>query len=376
MSFSFLQVANSAKNFINKELDFLPLITLPAVKNRNEACAEQHGNDFIIDHARLNKRILAASLVALGSLAIGFAVAVCLPQLAVKVMVISLLALSSSMLVSFMESTRASREIGRLCVDEYLTKEHPSKYTTAFIRCHLSAAKLFIRMNGDINKLDSEEQTLLTQMNLRNTKQCSVFRLLVDYSHDKPLVKIKEIFNNAISNCTYDSARFSPLDYLIENRKISEHNFTRAELVSLWTKVDEQQAKVLKKHGFNIDVIDEAGYTPLLRLLSLSNAAHKIKMQHDPLSNRYLDDRLDGIALHVVYGIENPLADQEKPLSKQIKVLLDCGANLQSAVLINGRPTNGATLGKTNLPEGHPVHKVVAARVAKVYSATGQLKYS
>jgi hypothetical protein len=172
--------------------------------------------------------------------------------------------LSPPLIVEPLDEWIAQKAANVKAVGQYLNMRLPSPSATSRIQHNLSAAQLLVRTSkkGEVvNKIDSDGYRLLDdQPNL------NIFKLLIDHGADVRMLSKDKMtyFEKAIKD---KEIRPDYLKYVLETGKVTPEHFTPDQQVHFWTKVDRFEiGQLLIKYGFNVNVTDSTGDTPLLKL--------------------------------------------------------------------------------------------------------------
>jgi len=257
------QISQRASLYVDNHFNNFPLISKPAVRVVDPLSMDR--SSYQKDAALIAKRVVTAIELAFVALALTFT-ALLAGKLSLALSpFVAITIVLTTVAISLYEYERADKELDARAVNEYLTKEKPSYYANVYIRTHLSAAQLFIRMKCDVNKLDDQQEKgmVLLEMNCSSSETAreeqyrTIFTLLVDYSGEKPLVNIKEICNYVLFGrlgcCHRPKSGNFYLEYLLKNRKLTTKYFTSDELKALSSKVNEEQKRIFDQYRFQID---------------------------------------------------------------------------------------------------------------------------
>lgn len=196
--------------------------------------------------------------------------------------------------VTYVDAWAAERAADAKAVSKYLQKKRPSKSATQRIRTNLSAAQRLVQEKGDLNK-DNREGYRFSYYIGRTDFE--VFKCFVDGG-----MKLNsDAFASIIK---LPNSRF--LEYVLAQKKITVADFTPDQQVHFWRILGNQRAgAVLAAHGFNINIRDSQGFTPLLAAVACNNLSV-----------------LDRVVL--------------------VKTLLQCGADKSPTVAIGSQPARTA----------------------------------
>jgi hypothetical protein len=221
---------------------WVPLLT-PAVKQ--DSCN--------VDHDLLFSRIYTIAIAIIGTAGILSAV---FPAAIIAIPLFPIL----SMGIVFLDMWIAERAANVKAVNEYLKMSYPSKSATFRIQHNFKAAQLLIDKMGDLNKINEEGLRLLEY-----APDINVFELLTSHG-----ANIKTLDKNGISYFERAVANENPayLDSILRNSLVKPEDFNPTEQIKFWTNLGSVKAAyLLKQFGFNVNVRDNEGYTPLLRVV-------------------------------------------------------------------------------------------------------------
>ncbi len=152
------------------------------------------------------------------------------------------------------QKQRAADKLNEIALKEFATN-YPFHGATKYI----SGNKTVFEQISDLNKLDDEGMTLwstLCESKDLNEDQLSNFKRLADK------IFAEQKFPYFIQAIRSKKPPF--VEYLLEKVK----DFSEKQQFECWMELkDRNTLALLKKGGFNINVQDEQGYTPLYRLL-------------------------------------------------------------------------------------------------------------
>ena len=235
---------------LNDCLNLIPF-TSPALKK----------NSCDVDYDLLGKRIAAVAIVCIG---IGV-VPLLMPSLFSAIPLTGLLSLIASPVVIICGVPLLDWHLSEIAanvkaVNQYLTQPHPSKSATSRIQYNFSAAKLLVSKQGDLNKLNTEGEHLLNY-----TPDPKIFKLLVRHG-----ANIKAVDQHGVSflRRAAEETNAAYLRYLLKTHQITPQNLSANEQVDLWVNIGSGQAgHLLRQYGFNPNIRDDRGYTPLLTVV-------------------------------------------------------------------------------------------------------------
>ncbi len=240
---------------------------------------------YTVDSALLASRVSAIAKIAFTLLVAS--IPMYLISAFGSVVLISMAAVTLSL--PYIDSWAAERAADVKAVNEYLQKKDPSINAAKRIKENLSAAQMFVRKKGDPNKPDRLGNTFS-----RHIKELDfdVFKCLVDGGMKLNAARMGEIVQ-------FSNPRF--LEYLLAKKNVTAADFTPDEQVYLWRKLGNQSAAaILALYGFDVNIRDSEGFTPLLAVLECEKL-----------------NSLDSVV--------------------HVKALLQCGANKSLAVTIKGQ---------------------------------------
>jgi len=228
---------------------WIPLLT-PAVKE----------NSCEVDDHLLNSRITVVVKAALVVLVSTMLLAIAFPT-AISTMPLSFLLFGGAPLLDWWIAERATN---LKAVNEYLGKAPPSKSATFLIQHNLKAAQLLIRKKGDINKVNECRARLL-----EFCSNLDVFKLLIDHGAD---IKGLGFCGFSYFHSVVKDENPAYLEYVLKKGKAAPCDFDATEQIQFWQMLGSIRAgHLLIKHGFNVNIKDEDGYTPLLRVVQAAS---------------------------------------------------------------------------------------------------------
>jgi hypothetical protein len=276
-------------------LSYIPLVTPPIDEN-----TYQVKSDF------LNKRIIVIALLALTT----FVGAV---LFAPKFITVSLFCF----ILFPLDNWKNARAAHALAVKNYVVHPHPSSATFMHISQNLQAAKWLVNQCHDLNKTTATGESFLefTLPSLPNNNHFIFFKFLVDHGFNwrakSQLDVLKNLHHLVPETCfrqvvSCEQPQF--LEYLLLCGQIQVSDFDDEEQVQLWLHIGHARAAhLLVEHGFDINIRNNQGYTPLLEL---------IKKASIPLLAR----------LH-------KLSSSRSDISAHVRMFLEYGANPLESVL-------------------------------------------
>ena len=203
-----------------------------------------------------------------------------------------------------------ARAANKIAVNEYLYKNFPSQSATNLIQHNFKAAQLLIKNNGNVNKLNENLQTLLD-----GTPNLDVFKLLINSGAD---VKILDNRRTSYFQKFVENKNPVYLEYILKNNLIKCDDFDSTKQVKLWTKLGSSKAgELLKKHGFDVNVRDNQGYTPLLRMAE--EASRRVRSSYT-------------------------LSSKKLSIFNHITTLLNCGADRTMTITVDDVEKNAMQL--------------------------------
>ena len=223
---------------------WVPLIS-PAVK---EGFCE-------VDHSLIQSRIGKVGLAAIALLVAAFVIASACPAASFLIPLPTLL-----LFLIPLDSWIAERAANVKAVNEYLDMNYPSRGATFRIQHNLGAARLLVSRNGNLNKLNEEGNHLLGYI-----PDLNVFKHLVDHG-----INLKGIdrYGTPFFQQIVEESNPAFLEYVLTQNKVAAADFTPAQQVGLWLHLGNLKAgPMLARHGFDVNVRGDRGFTPLLTLV-------------------------------------------------------------------------------------------------------------
>lgn len=234
-------------------LSYIPLLT-PAVDKQK----------YRVDFDLIIKRTI--TVVALAALALGAAVSISgsfLP-LTFSCCVLFL----QIFLVSNIDERKSQEAVDQLIVKDYLTQEHPSENVYYAIENNIKLAQAIINQKGNLNKISKGSHDFGYYLTLSD-KNFEFFKLLVDNGFDwtkQQRIYGPPAFQKVESN---EDPRF--LKYLLKHGNIKVSDFTAEQQVRYLGFFENQEAlSLLLEHGFDINIKNEDGFTPLLNQIDFA----------------------------------------------------------------------------------------------------------
>ena len=205
-------------------------------------------------------------------------------------------------------------------VSDYIATQTPSSSVFEWIRKSPSAAKQLVDQKADLNKQDEKHKNLL------EGADTEVFKLLIDGGAHP---------DNCLDTIVASSSP-EALKYVLENKKILPLDWTPQQQVDLWMQVPSAKVGLLlSKHGFDVNIRDDKGYTPLLRLVASTKKAEDKPVQ-------LLQKIADG--LEKIISTLSVKSQPDKSVESQLHAILDCGADPYCAVTVDGKEINAFEL--------------------------------
>jgi hypothetical protein len=280
---------------------WVPLVT-PAVKS--DSCE--------VDCELLEARVTKLFFFYIGLSAVSLCSLFVYPAAFIPIYLTALVSAAVLFTVRLLDEWIAKRAANVKAVNEYLTMNYPSEAATQRILYHLSAAQLLVKKSkpGDINKINEVGDSLIGALPGYGSK-LEVFKLLVDHGAD---LKATNRHRVSAFKTIVEIEDPAHLEYVLKNKKVIPSDFTPDQQVTFWLNVRNSKAiHLLKYYGFNINIKDSKGYTPLLRVVQKISTYDSI-----------------------FWPKLGPI--------KYIAALLNCGADRSATVLENGVEKNAAAL--------------------------------
>jgi hypothetical protein len=178
----------------------------------------------------------------------------------------------------------------------------------------LGNLKLVQSLNlNDLNKLELNYFDLINNPKYNHKPLgLNVFKYLID-SNVNVLYNIN--FNSSILNGAVRSTNPAYLEHLLKTKKVTPNDLTNDQQFKLWLIVGcAESASLLNQYGFDVNVINTLGYTPLQRLSDTKAELSSINPDSfEEVSSLMARDRILSILEHV-------------------KILIDCGATKQQVL--------------------------------------------
>lgn len=265
---------------------WIPLLT-PAVKE--DYCD--------VDYSLLSSRIVTVGIAIIATMGSSMLLAASFPIAAINAVPLSVLLFG----ILPLDSWIAERAANVKAVNEYLNMSYPSKSATSRIQHNFKAAQLLVSKNGDVNKVNEEGDKLLAYV-----PDLNIFKLLIDHGVD---VKSLDKYGTPYFQRAVEDENPAYLEYILRSSKAKSTDFDSKQQMHFWKNLGSVKAGyLLKSYGFDINIKDNEGYTPLLRIVE--NA-----------SGRFYTRNKLGIGAHV-------------------SALLNCGADRSITVDVNGTQKN------------------------------------
>jgi len=227
---------------------WLPLLT-PAVKE----------NSCEIDNSLLELRIAVVVAAALAVLVPAMLLTIAFPM-AISVVPLSFLLLGAMPLDTWI----AERAANLKAVDEYLNNRFPSGSAAFRLRNNFKAVQLLIHRKGDVNKVDERGERLLDYCS-----NLDIFKLLINNGAN---IKGINKFGTSYFQKAIENRNPAYLEYVLKKDKAAPLDFNATEQIQFWQNLGNIGAgHLLIKHGFNVNIKDEYGYTPLLRVVEAAS---------------------------------------------------------------------------------------------------------
>lgn len=240
-------------------LRYIPLV-IPAINKTT----------YNVDHDLLSKRVAVIGFTALAAF-VAILLAVPSPLSLSCVLLLG----AGALLVAVSDGWCSKRAADALVLKDYLADAHPSENVFQCMLHNPKVAQALVDQHGDLNKATKEGKRFpdfyLLHYNASENTDFPFFKLLVDNGFDwkmqaytrYPKVNMGTYFEGVVSSRdpTY-------LEYLLKHGKIRVNDFTAKEQIDCWMNFGSiKAATLLVEHGFDVNVKDEQGYTPLLRLV-------------------------------------------------------------------------------------------------------------
>lgn len=234
----------------------IPLWT-PAVEE--DFCEVDH--PLLIARCKVIGVICLPFILALGTLSIT------LPAATVAIPFVPLLV----PFIMMFEGRIARRAADVKAVNEYLTMEAPSESASSYIRHHLTAAQLLVRQQGNLNKKDINGNPLLHFISHMDLK---VFKLLINHGAN---VKATNRYGSSCFEEAVENKNPGYLEYILRKGQAKPQDFTPSQQVKFWTLLKCQKAgRLLKCYYFDPNIRDQAGFTPIMRILTPASQSNRL----------------------------------------------------------------------------------------------------
>lgn len=191
-------------------------------------------------------------------------------------------------LLSPLDTWRTARKVDANAVNEYLKNLYPSSSATFRIQNRIQAAQLLINKNGDVNKINEKGERLIDYC-----RDLDIFKLFLQHGAD---VIANDKYGHSYFKRAVEDENPDYLECILKSNKVSVAHFTFKQQIKFWISLGSIKAgNLLSYYGFNVNVRDRNGYTPLLKLV-------------EEASRPFFIERRLGIEVHV-------------------RTLLECGAD-------------------------------------------------
>ena len=169
----------------------------------------------------------------------------------------ALLVASFSPLLLLLDRWRNTRAVNDYVVQHYLKETHPQSKALQRIANEPNAAQMVVNQHGDLNKKSANGSQLLDFC-----PDFKFFKLLADRGYDWSQIRTDD--QTALSE-VISWGKPDHLEYLLTQGKVKASQYTREQQVFCWMTVkDSKSAHLLVSHGFDINVTNDQGYSPLL----------------------------------------------------------------------------------------------------------------
>jgi ankyrin repeat protein len=262
------------QSHLSNALHYFPLLSAPAI---------------LPDQYEINQPLILArtiSTLALTTLAAAGIFWTCPPAalFALKYPLLSPIFIhgGGTFLTIFLEMQRAQAKADQDAVKELMDISSLSRQATDRICSSHSAFQLYLNLGGDLDKSNAHNQTLSRQIfsswtSSKGSQKAQ--QMLIDTGIDlfKPDKNGKSLFILA-----QEEGQSHLLNYMFSSGKIIKDikEMSDEQQVNIWKQVQTPLAiQLLYKQGFNIDVRDEEGYTPLMRWAMSTNPKNPFYLQ-------------------------------------------------------------------------------------------------
>ncbi len=192
-------------------------------------------------------------------------------------------------IIEKIEKMRATKALDRLAINLFVNKDSVPGNTMEYLKKHPTAVQGLCKLpNADLKKCNYNSGETLLEEIVRQAQDrfcrdlggatpeanLSIFKMLVNKDNEDDRTQYKRHFTNLLRSCSNLSISndLTPyLIYLLEKQKVQPIDFNCDEQVTLWTMIDaidkvnnnEKFVQTLIKHGFDINVKNNVGMTPL-----------------------------------------------------------------------------------------------------------------
>lgn len=231
-------------------ISLIPLVS-PALKK--DSCK--------LDYDLLGKRIMAVFLVCIGlTIAVPFALPCVFSASLTGLLIWITLPIVTICAVPLLDWHLSNVAADVKAVNEYLTQPYPSKSAAFHIQHHFSAAQLLVNKQGNLNKLTTEGEHLLGYL-----ADPKVFKLFIQQGAN---IRAADQYGVSVLQRAVAEKKAVYLKHLLKTQTITPQTLSPDEQVDLWTKIGSGEAAHLLRHyGFNPNIRDHRGYTPLLEVV-------------------------------------------------------------------------------------------------------------
>lgn len=234
---------------ISSFVKYIPIYT-PAVKE----------GFYLQDNQLLESRIFVTASVSFAMLSATFLFSSSLVVIGTATIVASLLPVAVMICDLWLSNLAADK----LAVDHYENNQTPEPHATLRIATSQNAARLFVNQQNfwkNLQRVDKVGDGLLDQITNIN-----ILKLFL-----KKNVGIKSTLKDGTTlfQSIINRKDSKALEYVLKSNEVKAGNFTPEEQIEFWTKKpDPKIAHLLKDFGFDINVKDSKGVTPLHALLT------------------------------------------------------------------------------------------------------------
>lgn len=296
--------------FIPSYSKYIPLCT-PAIDKEY----------YTVDKKLLNSRIAILASAAFVMLSTAVLLSNSLAVIGTTALVASLLLPA----IAAYDLWLSNLAVDKLAVDDSITNatKPPSLYAPIRIATSQNAARLFVNSEGFINnfrKVNSSGPGLLVHIT-----KFEILKLFLDKG-----VKVTDTFKEdgtkgetTVFQSIIERGDVEALDYVCKNNLVKVEEFSKDQQFGFWIEnPDPKIASLLQDSGFNVNVINSQGITPLFALLS---QVHHFILNRSKFTDETAQEVLNrAISTH----------------AKQIRFLIEkCGANPNMEVEVDGNKT-------------------------------------